>query len=96
MVCLAANSAGIEVCLCGEMAGEPNYALVLLGLGLHELSMNPASIPRVKRVIRRLSKSDGEALLQELMQLKTAKEVSSHLDKKMRDLLPDIFEQSLI
>ncbi|SHI77821.1 phosphoenolpyruvate--protein phosphotransferase [Malonomonas rubra DSM 5091] len=96
MVCRAANNAGIDVCLCGEMAGEPIYALVLLGLGLHELSMNPGSIPRVKRVIRRLAKSDGEVLLQDLQQLQTAKEVSSHLDRKMRELLPDIFDQSLI
>mgnify|MGYP001489786766 CR=1 FL=1 len=96
MVCQAANDAGIDVCMCGEMAGEPAYALVLLGLGLHELSMNPSSIPRVKRVIRQLSKQHGEDFLEKLLQLKTAKEISSGLDKEMRTLLPEIFDQSLI
>lgn len=96
MVCQAANDAGIDVCLCGEMAGEPLYAVVLLGLGLHELSMSPASIPRVKRVIRQLSRQAGEKLLEELLQMKSAKEITSHLDKEMRALLPNIFDQSLV
>jgi phosphotransferase system enzyme I (PtsI) len=95
-VCRAANDAGIDVSLCGEMAGEPLYALILLGLGLHELSMNPASIPRVKQVLRQVSRQDGEKLLDKLLELKTAKEISSCLDKEMRSRLPDIFDQTLI
>jgi phosphotransferase system enzyme I (PtsI) len=95
-VCQAANNAGIDVCLCGEMAGEPLYAAVLIGLGLNELSMNPASVPRVKRVIRQLSRRQGEQLVDELMQLKSAKEITNHLDRVMRSLLPEIFDQSLL
>ena len=52
MICDAGRRAGIPVSMCGEMAGEPLYALVLLGLGLSELSMNGPSIPLVKRVMR--------------------------------------------
>lgn len=95
-VCQAANEAGIEVCLCGEMAGDPLYALVLLGLGLHELSMNPSSIPRVKRVLRQVSRAEGEQLLEKLLLLKTVKEVSSCLDQEMRTRLPDIFDLARI
>lgn len=95
-ICQAANDAGIEVCMCGEMAGEPMNSLVLLGLGLNELSMNPSSIPRVKRVIRQLSKQHGEAILDKLLEMKTAKEISTYLDREMRTLLPDIFDRSLI
>ncbi|NOY13096.1 MAG: phosphoenolpyruvate--protein phosphotransferase [Deltaproteobacteria bacterium] len=95
-VCRAANDAGISVGLCGEMAGDPLYALVLLGLGFHELSMNPASIPRVKRILRKVSRRDGERLLTTLLRLKTAKEVSACLDKEMRKCLPGIFDQVLI
>ena len=47
------HDAGIPVAMCGEMAGEPLYTYVLLGLGLDELSMNAAAIPRVKRIIRK-------------------------------------------
>lgn len=96
IVCEAANEKGVDVCLCGEMAGEPLYALVLLGLGLHELSMNPASIPRVKRVLRQVSKSDGIRLVEKLLKLKTVKEVSTCLDQEMRTQLPEIFDHTLI
>ena len=95
-VCQAANDKNVDVCLCGEMAAEPIYALVLLGLGLHELSMNPASIPRVKRVIRQVSRSDGEKLVEKLLTLKTVKEVSNCLDQEMRRRLPEVFDHALI
>jgi len=95
-ICQAANEKGVDVCLCGEMAGEPLYALVLLGLGLHELSMNPASIPRVKRVIRQVSRRDGEKMVEKLLTLKTVKEVSNCLDREMRRRLPEIFDHALI
>jgi len=96
IVCEAASEHAVDVCLCGEMAGEPLYALVLLGLGLNELSMNPPSIPRVKRVLRQVSRRDGEALVDQLLTLKTVKEVSVCLDREMRAKLPDIFDHALI
>ncbi len=94
--CDAANDAGIEICICGEMAGESLYALVLVGLGFHELSMNPACVPRVKRVLRQVSKQDGESLVDKLLLLSTSKEVSTAIEKEMRSRLPDIFAQPLI
>ncbi len=95
-VCNAADDAGIDVCICGEMAGEPLYTLVLVGLGLNELSMNPACIPRVKRVLRQISKSDGEKLVGQLLLLPTSKDVSAAIDREMRSRLPDIFAQPII
>jgi phosphotransferase system enzyme I (PtsI) len=50
----AAARRRIPICVCGEIAGEPRYAALLLGLGLRELSMAPQSIPRVKQRIRAL------------------------------------------
>jgi len=52
MVVRAANTVGIPVGLCGEMAGDINVVPLLLGLGLTELSMNAVAIPQVKQVIR--------------------------------------------
>jgi phosphotransferase system enzyme I (PtsI) len=95
-VCDAGKEAGIGVGMCGEMAGEPLYALVLLGLGLTELSMNPACVPRVKRVLRQLSRCDGEKLVEQLFTLQTGKEVALCLDKEMRDRLPEIFGDAVI
>jgi phosphotransferase system enzyme I (PtsI) len=50
----AALRAKKPVCLCGEMAGDPRYTALLLGLGITELSMAPANIARVKQRIRAL------------------------------------------
>ena len=50
----AARAARIPIGVCGEMAGDPRYSALLLGLGLRELSMSPRNIPRVKQRIRSL------------------------------------------
>ncbi len=95
-VCDAAHHAGIEVSMCGEMASEPMYLPVLIGLGLDELSMNHACIPRVKRVLRNLTQVESKEMLNALMQLSTGKEISAHLDREMRTRLPDLFDDSVI
>ena len=91
MICKAGVEQGITVSMCGEMAGDPLYTLILLGLGISELSMNPAGIPRVKRILRKVDRSTGIKLLEELLELPTANEVSKRLEKEMADLFPDLF-----
>lgn len=95
-VCDAAHDAGITVCICGEMAGEPLYALMLIGLGFDELSMNPSCIPRVKRVLRHVSRQQGQELVEKLLTLSISKEVAHAMDQQMRILLPELFAQSLL
>lgn len=96
VVCDAANKAGISVGICGEMAGEPLYAMALVGLGLHELSMNPACVPRVKRVLRHITQTDGQQLSENLLSLATSEEVSILIDQEMRARLPEIFARPII
>ncbi len=50
----AALRARIPISICGEMAGDPRYSALLLGLGIRELSMTPSNIPRVKQRIREM------------------------------------------
>lgn len=95
MVCRSARAAGIDVSICGEMAGEQLYSLVLMALGFTELSMIPAAIPRVKRLLRQASLADMESLLDRLMQLPTAREVVTSLETEMRQRFPDIFEPAV-
>ena len=64
---VAALRARIGVSLCGEMAGDPNYTALLLGLGLHELSMSPARLPRVKQKIRSLELTAASGLAERIM-----------------------------
>src|SRR5205085_8086345 len=59
-----ARAGGIACAMCGEMAGDPVYVLVLLALGLDELSMNPADIPKVKRLIRSAKVGDAKKMLE--------------------------------
>ncbi len=96
MTCDAANAAGIDVSICGEVAGEPLYTMILVGLGFHELSMNPACVPRVKRVLRQITKADGEELIEKLLLLPTSEDVSTAVEQEMRKRLPEIFAQPII
>ena len=57
----------IKVAVCGEMAGDPVYALLLLGLGVDELSMTPTLLPAVKYLIRNTKFSDAKKLAEEAM-----------------------------
>jgi phosphotransferase system enzyme I (PtsI) len=75
----AAREAGIAACICGEMAGDPLYLPVLLGLGFGELSMAAASIPRVKQVLRRLSMEKAVGIATACFGFDTASEVDQFL-----------------
>jgi phosphotransferase system enzyme I (PtsI) len=91
-ICEAGRAAGIPVSMCGEMAGEPVYALVLLGLGLSELSMNGPSIPLVKRVIRAARAADGRALLARCLELTAAEDIDREVRTEMARRFPGMFE----
>lgn len=88
-----AHTNKIEVGLCGEMAGEPLYTPILMGMGLDELSMNAYAIPRVKKVIRGLDHDYCKELLNELMIKNSAKEGEYILRKEMGRLFPNDFFQ---
>ncbi len=85
----AGHDAGIPVSMCGEMAGEPIYSYALLGLGLDELSMNAAAIPRVKRILRKSVAYEAKEFAGSLLLHATAAEIGRMLRKKVEDLFPD-------
>lgn len=77
----SAHSAGIDVGMCGEMAGDPAYTIVLLGLGLDEFSMSSAQIPKVKKIIRSVSKSDAKDLVEQLLKCSSMQEIDITMKK---------------
>lgn len=83
MVVDAAHAAGIDACMCGEMAGEPSYLPILLGLGFDELSMNAVSILRVKNILRRCSRQEAEKLVARALTFPTTAEVESFLQSEI-------------
>jgi phosphotransferase system enzyme I (PtsI) len=87
------HQAGIPIAICGEMAAEPAYAIILLGLGLDEFSMNPVSIPKVKKVLRMLRFEETRSLVEELFQFQTASEIERHVRNWMGKRLPEDFIQ---
>jgi len=96
IICRAAREAEIPVGMCGEMAAEPLYAMVLVGMGFDELSMNAPCIPRVKRIIRQLRRDECAAIVDEILSLPTAREVAERLENEMARRFPDIFGAPLI
>jgi phosphotransferase system enzyme I (PtsI) len=82
-----AKDKGIEVFMCGEMAAAAHHIPLLLGLGLDELSMNPQSIPEIKRVIRALSLRDAQDFVQQALKKKTARGVFGLVKEAFGDIL---------
>jgi phosphotransferase system enzyme I (PtsI) len=86
----AAKDAGIPVAMCGEMAGDPMYALVLLALGFDELSMTAGQIPTVKNFVRHASRAEAQQLLETAMGFTTAEEIErfirTEMDKRVAEL----------
>ncbi len=81
-----AHEQNTPVSVCGEMAGDPAGALVLLGMGVDSLSMSPASLARVKRVVRTFTVKRARALADEALGQEDEREVYA--------LLNDAIEQS--
>jgi phosphoenolpyruvate-protein phosphotransferase (PTS system enzyme I) len=75
----AARNAGRPLTICGEMAGDPRYTELLLGLGLRELSVAPGEILEVKSAIRRVTIAAAAALAAEALELGSASEVEALL-----------------
>jgi phosphotransferase system enzyme I (PtsI) len=87
----AGHGAGIPVALCGEMAGEPMYVPVLLGLNIDSFSMNPVSLPRVKNLIRRSSMKECCRFAGKVLRMRTAQEVWQSLTKMIMRKYPEEF-----
>ena len=94
MIVESAHRAGIEVGMCGEMAGEPLYVPMLLGMGLDELSMNAMAIPQNKKLIRQSSQEDCAAFAAELLGLESAKAINERTVEFFRQNYPSDVETS--
>jgi phosphotransferase system enzyme I (PtsI) len=75
MTVQACHNAGKWVGMCGEMAGEPQYVPLLLGMGLDELSASVSVIPEVKRVIRMMPHAKSKEIALAALKVKTSEEV---------------------
>ena len=83
-VAQAGRSEGVLVSICGELAGNPMGAVLLLAMGYDVLSMNATSLPRVKHVLRAITAKDARQVLDEVRLLDSGQEVQLRMDEFMR------------
>jgi phosphotransferase system enzyme I (PtsI) len=82
----SAHRQGISVAVCGEMGGDPAAALLLIGLGVDDLSMTPSFIPAVKRFIRTISMEQARRIAEQALQCGTASEVREIIEHEIHTL----------
>lgn len=80
---------GVEVSVCGEMAGEPDFALLLLGMGLTVFSMSLAALPEIKTIIRMVNAADAVQIARKALSFETERQVLNYLRDETRKLLPE-------
>jgi phosphotransferase system enzyme I (PtsI) len=87
-VVVGANRSGKPVAMCGDMAGDPMLAWVLVGLGLRNLSMAPRQMPVIKSIIRSTELFDAERMLAQAMAMRTETEIEAMVYRAMRERFP--------
>ena len=87
----AANRTDTPVSVCGEMAGQPEYVMLLLGLGLRKFSMTPPAIPEVKQVIRAVSIEQCRRVAGKASRFDSDREVLNYVRDELSRVLPEVF-----
>lgn len=81
---------GASVSLCGEMAGDPIFTILLVGLGLRTLSMSASHVPVIKKIIRSITMADAERVKRRVLSFETEREVLNYLRDETRKVWGDI------
>jgi phosphotransferase system enzyme I (PtsI) len=81
----------VPVSLCGEMAGDPHFTLLLLGLGLRIFSCAPPAIPEIKQIIRSATMEQALAVARRVMGFDTDRETMNYLGAETRSVLPEAY-----
>ncbi|MBZ0272621.1 phosphoenolpyruvate--protein phosphotransferase [bacterium] len=89
----AAGKAGIQAFMCGEMAGDIQMTMLLIGLGVRHLSSNPPALLRVKKLLRRIDVARAERFAAQVMALDTVEEIGAFMAAELMREYPDVFDQ---
>ena len=87
-VIAAGEAAGIPVAMCGEMAGDPLFAILLAGMGLREFSVTPPQVPELKKIIRSVRVERARRLAEELATCTSAAQITARLRQELEVALP--------
>ncbi|MHC4174260.1 MAG: phosphoenolpyruvate--protein phosphotransferase [Planctomycetota bacterium] len=86
-----AHKAQIDVHVCGEMASEPEYIMLLLGMGVRTISLATPMIPEIKQIIRSVTMEDCNNLARKVLSMNSERQISSFLRNATRKILPEAF-----
>ncbi|MDP2896896.1 MAG: phosphoenolpyruvate--protein phosphotransferase [bacterium] len=79
----------IWVGICGEMAADPAMVLLLLGMGIDEISVNPATVPRIKNLIRNVSYEDAAKIVEEVMEHTSAQTIEARAREVVKNVIAE-------
>ncbi len=75
---------------CGEMSGNPKIAILLVGLGIDEISVSPVVLPKIKKAIRSIRYADAQEIARKAMTFQTGKEIEQFLGEKLKDICREL------
>jgi len=85
-----ANRSKVDVSLCGEMAGEPEFIMLLVGLGLRTLSIVPPALPEVKNIIRAVTVDHCQKIARKATTFDSDRQVLNYLRDELRKVIPEV------
>ncbi len=88
----SAQRGKIDVSLCGEMASEPEFTMLLVGLGLRSFSITPPAIPEIKQIIRSVSVDQCRRVARKVSGFDSDREIINYLRDEVVKVMPDLFE----
>lgn len=90
-VVLDAHKAGIQLSVCGEMASDPEYVMLLLGMGVRTFSIAPSMIPEIKQIIRTVEIGACNILARKVLTMDSQRQISNYLRDAAIKILPEVF-----
>jgi len=87
----AGQRTDVGVALCGEMASQPEYALLLIGMGLRALSVAPPAITEVKKLVRSITLEKARDVATYVMRFESDKQIVTYLRDQIRQILPEAY-----
>ena len=86
-----AHKAQIDLSVCGEVASEPEYIMLLLGMGVRTFSLASPMIPEIKQIIRSVELEDCNKVARKVISMNSERHISSYLRDAARKILPEAF-----
>jgi phosphoenolpyruvate-protein phosphotransferase (PTS system enzyme I) len=86
-----AHKGRIDLSVCGEMASEPDYIMLLLGMGVRTISLAPPMLPEIKQIIRSVTMAECNNVARKVIGMNSERQISSYLRNATRKVLPEAF-----